>query len=249
MSTDNFSDACILGGGGFGSVAVVGSSIEKRFYEKNCENARKEFQFQSLARSVLKSIGVHVPKPFKINENNVKAPRGDSGCGLIMERIYPPVGYKDLVHCALGQDYEGRMEVAGTSESRGYFARLDTINQIVEHTPLKDVDTIALKMGQAYRALIDASIGPFDLEFVLGRPSEAEMDPVLYVIDFGMCKDISHALLPKERANIVANNPGGDGGGMGLDIYIPIEGTALYEPFLKGLRGYSATIESLIDML
>ncbi len=230
-------DSALLGAGSYGLVleSFNPQHAIKLFYDlKACADIKHEYKMQSDVRSILQQQvpEVHVPELHYVEQNEILYKRQKYVCGIAMERLTPPNGYNEMVHCALGYSgYDlnsswGRITSQPVDESnptRGFFAdanHLETIWEAEESN--MTIEHLAYLMGRASRVLVNNGIMPIDVEYVWSKGR-------LYMIDFGLCK--YKYIDPQTYLTM------GGVDGLLSDVYIPHIGDEGHESFLRGYLG------------
>lgn len=227
----------IIGAGSYGLVLETtnpGHAV-KVFYDlKGFGDLEKEAEIQIQVHTILQQYvpEVKVPKIIYIDNTPTTYKHQKHLCGIIMERLTPPVGYNEMVHAALGYfgpDMNaswGRITSQPVDESnptRGFFADANHLETIWEAEGSDmTIENCAYLMGKASRVLVDHGIMPIDVEYVWSKGH-------IYMIDFGLCK--------QKHINPQTYLEMGGVDGLLSDVYIPNAGDEGHESFLRGYLG------------
>lgn len=221
----------ILGAGGYG--LVVESSpgrATKLFYEANRDTVIDEYEYLTMAYDILhgKIENVEVVKPYRLNNHPACFKGNIYLSGFEMEALNEPLDFVEQVHCLLGyrgdnidESYSKISSKKVISGSRGFFASPKTLVDIWEEEGSSmTLSTLANKMGQATKLLLQGGLLPVGVEWVWSNGK-------VYLIDFGSCKIIKPYNIQQYLYDIRLE-------GLGSDIYLPHPGYPNYDDFLEG---------------
>lgn len=219
----------IIGGGGYGLVALKENRATKYFYDiEACQKIKEEANIQKKVRQIFidNNINIRVPEIYNIFNSLRKINDITMLCGIEME--YVPIlkaidGISSQIHLAFGytqDDIDMEWLVASSKIPRGFYASQEMIEIILEERESKlTIDDITSTMGKGIATLLKNNIIPNDVEWILDNNLN------IWMIDFGLCREGEMSLekyLNKSGAEGLVN-----------DIYVPKEGMKGYESFLK----------------
>ena len=223
----------IIGGGGYGLVALKDDKATKYFYDiESCEKIKEEAAIQKRVRQIFidNKVNIRVPEIYNLYNFNQKINDKTMLYGIEME--YVPIlkaidGINSQIHLAFGytqDDIDSEWIVKDSNIPRGFYASQEMIELILEERKSKlSIDDITTTMGKGIALLLTNNIIPNDVEWILDN------DLNIWMIDFGLCREGKISLekyLHKTGVEGLAN-----------DIYVP----------KKGMKGYERFIESYMN--
>ena len=219
----------IIGGGGYGLVALKDDRATKYFYDiESCEKIREEATIQKRVRQIFidNKVNIRVPEIYNVFNSTQKINDKTMLCGIEME--YVPIlkaidGVSSQIHLAFGYtqyDIDSEWIVKDSNIPRGFYASQEMIELILEERKSKlTIDDITSTMGKGIALLLKNNIIPNDVEWILDN------DLNIWMIDFGLCREGEMSL---EK---YLNKTGLEG--LANDIYVPKKGMKGYESFLN----------------
>jgi hypothetical protein len=258
--SDESRDPHVLGGGGYGTVYIMGHQAMKVLTDK-CSDAKAEYDMQVRIYNAvddmmketpsLRELPLAVPEPSGFNNDSGTLHGTAYFCSVLMERVFPPPGHHHMVHASLEENSSPTpnrvMYTTGSvPRPRGFFADAGYLDSYLRDTNLKSSAYVAYLMGVGVGCCLDAGIAPFDVEFVIGRATATCTDLKLYMMDFGLCENLSKF---DSLSSVVHGN--GKVVGLEYDIYVPTDpDLPLYKEFQRGLLGRDKSLhEELANLL
>jgi hypothetical protein len=201
----------LIGAGGFGVIMAsqtdptrvakfirdaLSCRDNQQEYTKHAAIYSNYFPLEPCLRRYI-NIPIHIGQPYGLQ----RLPGPEFECAYIMERLYPPEGFKTLVQLSLSSSLPVNQRdrviganrgqpVSANNPARGYFitsstleAYLNRFNQ-THHTHYSIEDVVAA-MGAVIGVIVfGANFDPRDVELVLAADPTAGL--AVYALDFGL---------------------------------------------------------------
>jgi hypothetical protein len=222
----DFTDYTPIGGGGYGIViAKPGENIAFKLLKMSstCKEAEKEIEIQNFVKDVAvsKELMIQIPRAVMFKDDSFVYRGEEYRCCIKMERIFPPPGKQQIIHCCLSDEFKDGDNIQYTRDGniRGNFMNTKTLNEYLVRNgnkKIRNANDISREMGRAYGTLLNSGLIPYDVEYVLGS-KEIGGEVELFAIDFGLCRYITS----DTTYNDLLSTPDGMITGIEFDIYIP----------------------------